>query len=97
MALETAMPNTLKQSICALFEVHQDTSQLQRVVTPLEYPGTNDKVVVRVRERAGFYQIDENVEAALYASMLGGDTESETIERWTQELGNNRQMGVSLD
>lgn len=77
---------SLKSAICALFEVVEDQQGVQRVITPLEYAGTQDKVVVRVRPRNGYYQIDENGESALYANMHGGDTDSETINRWAEEL-----------
>lgn len=79
------MPD-LKRTICALFEVHDDANGVQRVITPLEYPGSSDKVVVRVRPRDGHLQIDENGEAALYASMHGGDIESESVIRWATDL-----------
>src|SRR5450830_59679 len=76
----------LKQTICALFEVHEDSSSVQRIVTPLEYPGSNDKVVIRVRQRSQGFEIDENGEAALYASMHGGDVDSELVQRWAEDL-----------
>ena len=76
----------LKHVICSLFEVHEDADGVQRVVTPLEYPGSSDKVVVRVRPRDGYLQIDENGEAALYASLHGGDIASETVIRWAEDL-----------
>lgn len=76
----------LKQTIFSLFEVHEDSASVQRIVTPLEYPGSNDKVVVRVRQRAHGFEIDENGEAAFYASMHGGDVESELVQRWAEDL-----------
>jgi hypothetical protein len=78
----------LKQAICSLFEVHADDDGVQRVVTPLEYPGSGDQIVVRVRpsiDGQGFL-IDENGEAALYASLNGGDIESEAVARWAEDL-----------
>lgn len=80
--------NSLKLSICSLFEVHSDEGGVQRIVTPLEYPGSSDNIVVRVRPSSdgkGFL-IDENGEAALYSSLNGGDVESEAIGRWSEEL-----------
>ncbi len=85
----------LKHAICALFEVHEDAQGVQRVVTPLEYPGSSDKVVVRVRPREGYFQVDENGEAALYASMQGGEVDSEAVARWSEDLQSN--CGVSLE
>jgi hypothetical protein len=78
--------NNLKKAICSLFEVHADVGGVQRVVTPLEYPGTNDSIVVRVRPCEGGYLIDENGEAAFNASLNGGDIESEAVSRWAEEL-----------
>ncbi|MBK5205470.1 MAG: hypothetical protein JJD98_08680 [Polaromonas sp.] len=78
----------LKRAICSLFEVHADENGVQRVVTPLEYPGSSDQIVVRVRplgEGRGF-SIDENGEAAFYAGLNGGDVESEAVLRWAEEL-----------
>ncbi|SAL40298.1 hypothetical protein AWB74_01568 [Caballeronia arvi] len=76
----------LKRTVCALFEVHEDTRDVYRIVTPLEYAGTGDRVVVRVRMRNGAFSIDENGEACLCASMIGGDVESAAIEQWSQNL-----------
>jgi hypothetical protein len=76
----------LKQAICSLFEVHSDDGGVQRVVTPLEYPGCNDQVVIRVRPVHGGFSIDENGESAFYASLNGGDIEADAVERWAAEL-----------
>lgn len=80
------LTQTLKRCICSLFEVHADTNGVQRIVTPLEYPGTGDRVVVRVRPADDGYLIDENGEACLNASMAGGDVESAAVGRWSHEL-----------
>jgi hypothetical protein len=76
----------LKRAICSLFDVYQDPDGVQRVVTPLEYSGSGDRIVVRVRPAQDGVTIDENGEAALYASLAGGDVESEAIGRWSEEL-----------
>jgi hypothetical protein len=80
------LTESLKRTICSLFEVHADTNGMHRIITPLEYPGTGDRVVVRVRPHNGAYVIDENGEACLYASMAGGDVESAAIGRWSREF-----------
>lgn len=77
---------SLKREICSLFEVHDDENGVQRVVTPLEYSGSGDQVVVRIRPRNGRYQIDENGEAAFLAIMNGGTTDSEIVTRWSSSL-----------
>jgi hypothetical protein len=76
----------LKRAICALFEVHADEDGVQRVVTPLEYPGSGDQVIVRVRPFGRAWRIDENGEAALYASLAGGDLDAEVVGRWAEDL-----------
>ncbi|MDO9420424.1 MAG: hypothetical protein Q7T66_07170 [Herminiimonas sp.] len=78
--------SNLKKAICSLFEVHADEEGVQRIVTPLEYPGSNDVIVVRVRPSDDGFTIDENGEAAFYASLNGGDIESEAVSRWSEEL-----------
>ncbi len=77
-----------QHAIGSLFEVHSDEGNVHRVVTPLEYPGSNDQIVVRVRPGPNGvgYTIDENGEAAFYASLNGGDVDSEAVGRWATEL-----------
>ena len=41
------------------FEVHPDEDGVTRVVTPLEYVGSGDKIVVRVRPDGHGYSIDD--------------------------------------
>lgn len=83
-----AISEDLKASICSLFEVYPDENGVQRLVTPLEYPGSRDNIVVRVRPGNGGhgFVIDENGEAALYSSLNGGDIESEAVAQWAQGL-----------
>ncbi|MGS1116893.1 hypothetical protein [Castellaniella sp. UC4442_H9] len=87
----------LKHAICALFEVHQDEAGVQRIVTPLEYSGSGDRVVVRVRPMSGGYQVDENGEASLYASMAEGDPTAESVLRWAQDLEGQSPVRLSED
>lgn len=77
---------SLKHQICSMFEVHEDENAVQRIVTPLEYPMTGDRIVVRVRSSEGRISVDENGDAALFASMSGGDVDSEASNRWIDEL-----------
>lgn len=89
----------LKRAICSLFEVHADEGGVQRVVTPLEYPGSNDSIVVRVRpsgDGLGFV-IDENGEAAFYAGLNGGDIESDAVGRWAEELATSSPVQFTED
>ena len=66
--------------------MHSDEEGVQRIVTPLEYPGTNDKIVVRVRPNENGFIIDENGESAFFASLNGGDVESDSVSRWAEDL-----------
>lgn len=87
----------LKRAICALFEVHEDEQGVQRIITPLEYPGSRDKVVVRVRPRGDHWRIDESGEAALYARMSGGDPEGDSVQRWATGLEQVSGIGLEED
>jgi hypothetical protein len=77
-----ALIKDIQRAICGLFEVHEDELGVQRIVTPLEYPGSNDRVVVRVRPRDHHYQVDENGEACLFARLSGGETDSDIVTRF---------------
>lgn len=87
----------LKRAICALFEVHEDEQGVQRIVTPLEYPGSHDQVVLRARPRGDQWQVDENGEAALYARMNGGDVEGDSVQRWAAQLEQTSQIDFDED
>lgn len=76
----------IKTRICSLFNVLEDEGGVQRVITPIEYASTGDAVVVRVRPRSdGGFVVDENGEAALNASMAGGDIECDAVQRWLED------------
>jgi len=88
----TMLTTAIKKHICDLFEVIDDEAGVQRVITPLEYPGSNDKIVVRVRPTASGWQIDENGESAFYAALNGGDVDSEIIDRWSEDAHANHAI-----
>lgn len=87
----------LKRDICSLFEVHDDEKGVQRIVTPLEYSGSGDHVVVRVRPQDGVFRIDENGEAAFLAALNGGNTDKEVITRWFAELSEMSDINLDED
>ena len=87
----------LKRDICSLFEVHNDENGVQRIVTPLEYTGSGDRIVVRVRPRGERFQIDENGEAAFLASLNGGSTDSELVARWISGLVESSPVSLDED
>jgi hypothetical protein len=79
--------DTIKHAICALFEVYADEHGVHRIVTPIEYPGTADRIVVRIRPQPdGSFRIDENGDSAMYAKLADGDSEAEVVKRWLDEL-----------
>lgn len=76
----------IKTRVCSLFNVLEDEAGVQRIITPFEYSSTGDAVVVRVRSRDdGGFVIDENGEAALNASMAGGDIDCDAVQRWLED------------
>lgn len=87
----------IKHAICSLFEVHPDEDGVQRVITPLEYTGSGDRVVVRLRPQGMGMRLDENGEAALYASMNGGDLESGAVLRWAEDLSTASPVTLDSD
>jgi hypothetical protein len=92
------LADDIKRSICSLFEVYADEKGVQRVVTPIEYPGTSDRIVVRVRpQQDGGYSVDENGDAAMYANMADGDTESEVVKRWIDDLPESGPVTMDED
>lgn len=91
------LTTSLKRTICSLFEVHSDENGVQRIVTPLEYSGSGDKVVIRVRPSGDGFQVDENGDAALYASMADGEVESEAVNRWAGDLCGYSPVSIGED
>ena len=87
----------LQHKICSLFEVYSDANGVKRIVTPLEYPGSGDKIVIRIRPTPNGFSLDENGEAALYATMAGGDIESDNISRWAEELSKYSPAHYSIE
>ncbi len=88
---------SLKQAICSLFDVYDDEQGVQRVVTPMEYSGSGDRIVVRIRPSDGGYLIDENGETSLYANMAGGDAGSESVLRWAEEMEGQSPVRLGED
>ena len=93
------LTNDLKRAICSLFEVHSDEGGVHRIIMPLEYPGSSDQIIVRVRpntDGSGF-SIDENGEAALYATLNGGDIETDSVARWAEDLKRTSPANYGTD
>lgn len=91
------LTKSLKQAICSLFEVHQDERGVQRIVTPLQYAGSGDQIVVRIRPSDDGFQIDENGEACFFASLAEGDVESEAVQRWAEDLASHSPVELRGD
>jgi len=91
----------LKSSLCALFEVlvdeHADENNVQRIVTPMQYGGSHDHIVIRVRPTSTAIQIDEAGDAAMYAALAGGNTASEHLARWAKALAETSPVRIDAD
>lgn len=70
-----------------------------RIVMRSEYPGTSDKVVVRVRALpcGELFQVDDNGEAAFYAGMQGGDETSHAAKSWASQQWAAKRIQLTED
>lgn len=78
--------NDITQQISSLFPVYEDEANVLRIITPFTYYQTNERVVIRVRPSDNGFVIDENGDAAFYASMNQGDIECEAVSNFVRTL-----------
>lgn len=81
--------STLQHDICALFDVAETGNGGCCIVTPMQYSGSNDHVVIHVRPENTGWKIHDNGDAVLNANLLGFDTGTDALERWATELKGN--------
>jgi Domain of unknown function DUF1828 len=79
----------IKQCICGLFEVTGTEDNGWCVVTPMQYTGSNDHVVVHIQQAANGWTLHDHGEAILNANLLGFDTATEALERWASDLNDH--------
>lgn len=87
----------IKHSICALFDVTETENDGWCVVTPMQYSGSNDNIVVHIRPVQGEWEIHDNGDTVLNANMLGFDTTTDTIDRWEQDLHSHSPVRFDID
>lgn len=85
----------IKQRICGLFEVTETGDGGWCVVTPLQYSGSNDHVVIHIQATDAGWRLHDNGDAILNANLLGFDTDTDALARWVSEL--DEQGPVSYD
>jgi hypothetical protein len=76
----------IKHSICALFDVTDTENGGWCVVTPMQYSGSNDNIVVHIRPDGNGWQIHDNGDAVMNANLLGFDADTDAIDRWSVDL-----------
>lgn len=76
----------IKHGICALFDVTETENGGWCVVTPMQYSGSNDNVVIHIRPTKLGWQIHDNGESVLNANMLGYDSSTDAVARWVEEM-----------
>jgi len=87
----------LKRSLSGVFDV-QEAGNVVRVVTPLHYRADGDQIVVRVRRApGGGWLLDENGEAAFYASLGGANLETESMARWAEALAEHGAVSFDVE
>ncbi len=77
---------SLKHDICSLFDVTETEVDGWCVVTPMQYSGLNDHVVVHIHPVEQGWEIHDNGDAVLNANMLGFDTDTDALDRWIEDL-----------
>lgn len=76
----------IKNSLCALFDVTETENGGWCVVTPMQYSGSSDNVVIHIRPTQQGWQIHDNGDAVLNANMLGYDASTDAVSRWMEEM-----------
>ena len=76
----------IKHSLCALFEVSETKNGGWCIVTPMQYTGSNDHVVIHIRAIESGWQIHDNGDAVMNANLLGYDAFTEAVDRWAEEM-----------
>jgi hypothetical protein len=90
-----------KSIIQNCYELHENTKDdgttVLRIITKFEYPGTSDKVVIRVRPYGELFEIDDNGEATFYAGLQGGDENSSDSKSWAAHQWATKRIQLTDD
>jgi len=76
----------IKHSLCALFEAAETENGGWYIVTPMQFNGSNDNIVVHIRPEEAGWTIHDNGDAVMNSNMLGFDADTDAIGRWADEL-----------
>jgi len=76
----------IKHSLCALFDVTETADGGWCIVTPMQYSGSNDHVVIHIRSTVSGWAIHDNGDAVMNANLLGYDVRIEAVDRWCEEM-----------
>lgn len=87
----------LQHDICALFDVSKAENGGWSVVTPMQYTGSNDHVVVHIKPVQTGWELHDNGDAVLNANLLGFDTGTDAMDRWIDDLPGNSPVKFSHD
>ncbi len=79
-----------------LFEIRKTQSpNVELVKTPLEFPGTNDQVVVRVRKSPNGFLVDDGGDAEWFIETSGFSLEAASVETSKKHL--HETLGVEFN
>ena len=79
-----------------LFEIRKTQSpNVELVKTPLEFPGTNDQVVVRVRKSPNGFLVDDGGDAEWFIETSGFSLESASVATSKKHL--HETLGVEFN
>lgn len=87
----------LQHDICSLFDVTETEVGGWCVVTPMQYSGSNDHVVVYIQPADQGWELHDNGDAVLNANMLGFDTGTDALERWCEDLKGSSPVALDND
>lgn len=73
----------MRNAIKSLFDVKTDGS-VSRVIMPVEYQGSGDNVIIRVRKRDNGYLIDDNGEAAFNVRLAGFEPNNDLMAQYKE-------------
>lgn len=83
-------------SLSRLFEISLSQDKTVTLVkTPLEFPGTNDNVVVRIRQTRGGYVIDDGGDTDWFVTTAGSSLDTSSVRVALQQV--NESFGIEIN
>lgn len=87
----------IKHSLCALFDVTETSENGWCIVTPMQYSGSNDHIVIHILPNQSGWAVSDNGDAVLNANLLGYDTTTDAIDRWSEEISSYGPASYDAD